>query len=745
MLTLQHFIDLGWHTVPLSGKLARNDDGTKTLPDFEKDWRIRYTENRNTRDAKLGGVLTGKVSNIIAIDCDNPATYAVFKALDPDYQAVAVSFGKYSEPTGTFIYAYDEALPDGFKLHEDAGFSVDFYSNNGFIYLPVVGNKTKLAWTEIPAIKPMPPQVKILVQQLAKKHVNKDVRHVTNVVTARCLQPLVKTFVEQGEFMPGLFKIITPRDFRELDQYVKEGYLHPDNVPQGRGSEYLSKVSAILGADISIDDTLYTGAMTLINSLWSNPMDHDTLDSTILDPMLERKASINGKPIWQFDAEWKRYTLVLSSKRQSSFELGFDDRRAIYYVVDMANTTYQAFDRDSELMAYLEAAAVNVPKKVELKKSLPIVNVVTRPNEDFGYISGADPTARDLNLFIQTPELAILNDPQSYASKYTRPDTILRFMETLIPEEVMRNYVLSFIKYKFKHFTYSPVILYFLGVHGSGKDTFVKILESIIGTIARPTVKEFLEIFNGYMLDNYFVQLDEFGNQLTRADEKEEALGKLKAYSGKSQISIRTMRTNGFQYNHNVTFISTANKNPLVLEDGDRRMAIISTPNKLSEADWVIALGGVSNVQTAIFKELKDFCYWLATECPSITASEFVTPPESEHKHKVIADSMFAAQKLAYCIKQKMWPYLLDLARDHHDTKFENALRANCLTTVELNALYDSMTDYKGNPKSLMRELKNAGLELTPSTHNGERTYKVQVEIPTFMESSNDEDYPSNI
>ena len=115
-------------------------------------------------------------------------------------------------------------------------------------------------------------------------------------------------------------------------------------------------------------------------------------------------------------------------------------------------------------------------------------------------------------------------------------------------------------------------------------------------------------MFNAWMLDNYFVQLDEYGNQLATVREREEALGKIKSYTGKQQVQIRQMRTDSFTYKHNVTFIMTANKNPLMLEEGDRRIAFFETPNVLAEADWVLESGGVAEVYLRIQKELKDFC-----------------------------------------------------------------------------------------------------------------------------------------
>lgn len=732
-MTIKLFSDLGWHTVPLAGSLERLEDGKKTVPMFPKNWRAIYAEVKNDKMVPLGGAITGKVSNIVAVDCDSPDTFVLFKSLDPSYEAIAMSLGKYSEPTGTFIYTYDEELADTFSVNEKHGMRLDFYSDGGFIYLPTEANKTKVPWPSIPEIRQMPASTKMLLKQLAKKNAVVEIPSVVNIMTANCLAPLVTQFTQSKKFMPGLFKIITPKDFRTEPQYITDGYLHPNNVPEGRGSEYLSKVSAILGADVSISEQLYVEAMTLINSLWEDPMDEDVFDKTIMNPMLECNARINGVPIWQHNPDWEEFVCVVPSKRQSTLELGFDDRRNMYYSVDTANEEFKCFGRDSEFISYLEAAAHGVPKRALLKKTIPIVNVVSDPSTQFGFIKGSDPTARDLNLFKQTPELMILKDPESYEKYYKRPVTTIAYLESLVPETKMRDFLLGFVKRKLLTFDYSPVILYFLGVHGSGKDTFVNILENIIGHIARPTATEFLEMFNGWMLDTYFAQLDEYGNQLTKVQDKEEALGKLKAYSGKKTVQIRQMRTDGFQYEHRITFIMTANSQPLVLEDGDRRMAFFATPNKLESLPWVAKAGGIAVVYERILAEIKDFCYYLATEVKELTASEYVKPAESQHKHKLIADSMYASQKIVYCIKHKMWQYLIDLSIENSVPAVEADLRAQRITTASLEELYSNITDFKGDFKAVVRQFKASGLTLKPTVKHGSSTYYADVEIPPFI------------
>ena len=736
-MTLQPYIDLGWHTVPLKGTLERLEDGSKTIPHFEPDWRAKYQKEKNAIDSKLGGTITGEVSGIIAVDCDNENTWKMFRALDPEYEFVLLSKGK-GYPAGTLVYKYDHDLANTFSINNGA-MALDFYSDRGFIYLATKANKTKIPiGTPLPEVREMPPIMKIMLMQFYESTLTKVDTGTSanlNVMTANCLNPTVRKFVEgKGEFMPGLFKVITPRDFRASPAYIETGYLHPNAVPEGRGSEYLMKVSAILGADISVDEELYTEAMIYLNDLFDEPLPQKRLDATIMDPMLNKKASIEGKPIWQYVDDWDEHRLILQGKRQTALELAFDDNRDMYYVVDSVNQKVKTFTRDNELMAYVEAVAISAPKKIEVKRSLPIVNTMAVPNLPFGFNVGNDATARLLNTFVQTPELMVFNDPGLYVDKYKRPDTILRYLEDLVPDDTMREYLLRFVKTKLSTFSYSPVILYFMGVHGSGKDIFVGILEQILGHVARPTTKEFLEMFNAWMTDTYIVQLDEYGNQLTAAKDRDEALGKLKAYTGKQKVQIRRMRTDGFSYMHNVTFIMTANKNPLMLEDGDRRIAFFQTPNKMDSLGWVKERGGVAEVYHAIHDEVKDFCYYLATEVQSLTRSEYVMPPESDTKHELIANSMYAAQRLAYVLKHNMIDYLIDLAESYEVDQVVKAARCGDLTTLELYELYDEMTEGNGNHRNLYKVLKNSGFEMRQTTRNGEKAYKLTMHAATPFE-----------
>lgn len=726
MKTIEQFMKLGWHTVPLKGKLERLEDGTKTVPSFEKSWKEHYQAKVNTVKSKLGGTMTGECSGIIAIDCDNTDTYEMFRRLDPEYKFVFVSKGK-GYNAGTIIYKFCDAMPFTFSL-ADNDIALDVYANGGFVYLPTESNKTKERF-ELVDLQEMPAATLLLLKQLhaLKNKVPEQIAAPANISTGNCLAPMVEQFTKTGDYLPGLFRIITPKDFRKEREYIRNGHLHPDKVPQGRGSEYLSKISAILGKDPSVSEELYVDALHSINNLWADPIDATRLDQTIIDPVLNKTATIDGKIIWEYDEQWRKHRLVLHTKRQANVELGFDDNRNQYYCVDIINEHIKSFSHDAELQSYVDAVAINPPKKAELKRSLPILNVVSSPGRSFGFHVDDNDNIKTLNTFIQTPELNILNHPEDYKEFYTRPELSIKFFESLVPERNMREYLLSFTKRKLLTFEYSPVILYFMGVHGSGKDTYVAMLEKIIPNIARPTVKEFLEKNNAWLLDTYFVQLDEYGNQLTRLADKEEALGKLKAYTGKPQVQIRSMRNDGFAHVHSATFVMTANKNPLMLEEGDRRIAFFPTPNILKNEAWVEEAGGIYVVHNKLMAEIKDFCYYLATEIEMLSGQDYVSPPESESKLTLIADSMYAASKLAFVMKNSMWDYLKDLATEHGTDEVKVAIRNKRITQDGMDNLYTIMTDMNGDVKALTKAVRNIGIEVHAINSGGSRDYHYDV------------------
>jgi hypothetical protein len=340
------------------------------------------------------------------------------------------------------------------------------------------------------------------------------------------------------------------------------------------------------------------------------------------------------------------------------------------------------------------------------------------------------------NLFVRTPELSVLNSPDNYATAYKKPICTLKYFETLIPNEFMRNFLFSFLRTKLTTFKPSPIILYMVGVPGSGKDTFTDILSTIIGGdyTTKPNAKVFLETHNGWIMDKFFVQLDEYGNSLTRYADKQEVLGRLKTYSGSDSLMIRSMGQDGFKHKHLTTFILTANSNPFPLEIDDRRVAYLRTPNNLAEADWVKDHGGIAEVILKIKeKEVIDFCYYLATEVKNLTGDEYNKPPMTEERDEMILDGLYPSEKIAYLIHKKMFVRLKQLAGDYGVAHFTDSWKDGRIRHERLAELYQSLTGGAGDEKanSVVMALKKYGYkrEYTTLANVGKISYYAVAQV----------------
>lgn len=717
------FIKAGWYTVPLEGKLERIEGGKKTLPLFEKEWRKKYSDKFNEKRVPLAGAITGACSGIMAIDCDNDITYQMFKALDPDYTFHFISKGK-PEGGGTIIYKYNSDV-GSFSLNTSE-IRLDFYSDEGFVYLPTENNKTKEPWegvTALPEIREAPKAIIAMLKTFKSKvpadNVRKD-NSPRHTISNR-LAPMLENFIKKKKYDPILFKVLTPYSFRDLPSYITKGHLHPNDVPHGRGSEYMSKISAILGSDISVNVEMYNNTMRLINGFWDDPMELGKLNATIINPMIEGRSTIDGKVIWQYDEHWEQMGFIATALNGDYLESFYDDVKGLYYLINYTVPYIKSFTDKRPVITTLKTLLGRGVTETQYDSTKQLIRTGLKPSMEFGHVEGTD----TFNLFRQTQELNVINNPKPYADQYAKPVHILQYIESLIPDDNMRNYVLSFLKTKLTTFKYSPVVLYLIGVPGSGKDTLVNILRAIIGQdyIARPDTKAFLEQYNGWLIDKYIVQLDEYGNKLTRTSEKQEALGKIKAYTGNEEVQIRAMRQDGFNYSHCTTFIMTANSNPLPIETDDRRVAFIRTPNRLDRMEWVKMAGGISHVQDMIKAEIMDFCYYLGTEVKTLKADDYVIAPDTEDKERLILDALPAAEQILFYIQHGRWEELIALADEYGINDFTLNWDKNKLEDSKLEELYDVMTEGQGSHRTIVKGMKGIGYSRSHTTKHGSNSF----------------------
>jgi hypothetical protein len=197
------------------------------------------------------------------------------------------------------------------------------------------------------------------------------------------------------------------------------------------------------------------------------------------------------------------------------------------------------------------------------------------------------------------------------------------------------------------------------------------------------------------------------------------------------------MRSDGYNYKHSITFIMTANTNPLPVEADDRRFAFIKTPNKLEIQDWVKEHGGISAVQDRIKEEVMDFCYYIATEVPALTFDEYVIAPMTKDKERLMLDSMPAVEQISYYIKNSQFEMLKDIAEEHNVKNFDENWEKNKLEDSKLEELYISMTEGQGSHRAVIKALKSLGLNRQHTTRHGQNVYYYFINDLHHFKSSN--------
>lgn len=736
-LFIDHF---RWLTVPLKGTIERLDNGKKTTPQFPTGWRSFFSKNRNEDATDVLGLLTGSVNQVVVVDCDDDITVNLMESLDPHNEWKFKSVGKVG---CSWVYTMDDDTPaESFSLTKVG--KLDYLANGRLCFLPTDGNKTK-EWKQTTAPPPlMPMSVRLFIQNAnnALPPAEQGNREATEYKFK--LGRLVEKFIaSSGEYDPKLFGILTPKSFRTLPEYVKNGSLHPNEIPEGLGSEYLSKVSAILGADESVNRELYFAAMTHINQLWDEPFSKARLNGTIIEPMIKGEVKINDQIVWKYNEGWDTRVFSKTTLDGHYIESFFDPEKNIYFVWNITQGTIKQFQDKSKCLTYLKSITGEKLTETTYDQSKQLVRTFFDPTKPFGG------SGTEFNLATRSSYLAVLNDPESLEN-YRYPINTVKYLETLIPDESVRTFFLRFLRTKLTTFAYSPIIPMLLGVSGSGKDTLISLLGIIVGKeyVANPEAKTFLETHNGFLLDKYFVQLDEYGDTISSLKDKGEALGRLKTYSGSDTIQIRRMGADGYSIKHNITFILTANRNPLALEAHDRRILYIKTPNRLDQQQWVAEGGGISKVIHKIRAELTNFCYYLATEYENLSSDEYVTPLETKDKDSLILESMPIYKRISYLTSNDSTELINTFHEVGLDSIGNNIVRESRVYLEQLFTLYEALGGDLAETKCINlinKELAGYGVAIKRTTRHGQSNVRyVDIVISDALRKEN-EDFAKEI
>lgn len=309
---------------------------------------------------------------------------------------------------------------------------------------------------------------------------------------------------------------------------------------------------------------------------------------------------------------------------------------------------------------------------------------------------------------ITTEGLEIINNPEQHEDNYMYPTITINYLESLIPNQQMRDYMLSFLKRKFMTFEYSPLTLCFINSH---KNPIEAILNSIVGTrpIAKPSSSALLGLHNDWILDKFFIDLDDSGrgsNVLLR----ELALDKLESISNNNCVPIISARKAPFNYKHSITFMVSSVDNPLLVETYNKNFAVINTIGDPEEIDWVQELGGMEVVTEGIELEALDFCYYLGIEIEPLTLEEYTKAPYgSKYKENMRISRNKVASRIVEYVSRGDFYELAKLAESYNVEGFTDGWETDKIDGDKLANLYEVLTFGEGYFRRISVVMKAAG------------------------------------
>lgn len=746
MVTSKWFKEQGLRMVPLNGStMERDTEGKKQVllhgeklsfgQSLPKAWTKLYGDLPKVfPTSKLAGLICGPLyskqpeeQEVIALDCDSTLAWDLLNSVNPEYNYKSRSNGKEG---GTILYLLPDELRTLVQYSiKKNGFDFEYMSLRGskvnaMVYLPTSANKTKSAIPKDAVLQyPSLPLITLLLQLAPKKEIVSAISYDSaSVATLPFNAPLVKQYVlevkagsVEGETITSkvaekVYKIFTPKTFRSCPGYQDKGWAHPDDeglLEAGSWSAYMIGLSAIAGADPSINKELYLDFMQAVNSQVSKPMGLERFNNEIVSPMVEGKSKIDGKSIWKYTDKWDEDSFTVVNQRGETLEYFSLDGEANIFIEYSHEANHVVQIKGAEnLRAQIyqrDATPEGVRPGVEVVKKLKLVSLVNTYQLPTGVTINSDGHAVINDRKMLLP-LKILREPENYVNIDASPANIYVrafnvFLAHLLNEdEDAILFMKQVISYHGRHLKSIPVILYLVGVGGAGKSHLGNFLSLLFGAEAtvRPSAAQVKSQYNDWLIGCAILILTETSD--AQAKDIEGIKGILKTITGEDSVGIEA-KYKALLGNIAIFCLPVVLANSLWYDpdENDRRLFSIAPKNTMRESILIsdfeqetggqivdIIASGINN--GTISKYLSGFC-------PKVLPPVPLTDDKLEMSRNQ-ADPIKAVKSM---VVSSDWAGLIDLLLEH---KVMNYLEADLGNPKIGNYLF------KGQLTELVEEMR---------------------------------------
>lgn len=715
-----------WVTVPI--RIQCEKDQKKLL--YPKDWTHR-NEFDDFTNANGLAVKTGKESDLTVIDVDSEEALNEIQKRFGINLFNASNYIVKTKKGWHFYFKYNPSLKTTTNYKGIKGF--DIRNDVANVIIEVPDNLSCASYQvikESDILTDLPEQlIYINTHQKQSSPIIKGIE----VVKERAKYPLALLVNELNtvEFVNGklrgltdkaksALRRLTPISFRNGEAgehyrtiFERKGYIEPNDIMDGDGSTYLSRVAAILAADETIDYQTYYRTLTKLNQLWQNPMPSDRLEKTIIK---NGNITIDGNSIWQHNPNWQddyKATSKVALMKNDGLTLFFEPQQDKYIVFDEHSNQLFAMKKQAFAQYLLSTTGEPFKEWRELPIKLMTFNPLRLEREY------SENGVEYFNTFQISPLLALAAKKEQPKK---RPDFILRIIENLIPNPDKRALFLKWLGYWFTTRKKSLVSWVFISPQGAGKGILTDlIIANIVGLqfCSLEVGEDLLESqFTNWLKDKMFVSFNEI-NTLTKDRYKNR--NKIKRLVTGEVFQLRQMGVGAYDYPNFANFIFSSNDAvPIDIEDTDRRFNVSISTQPLKGQGW---FDNVTDIRAKVLEELPDFVRYVST----LDTDEKIynTVIDDSEKAEIIADNRSPLDNFVVSLAVKNLEYFdIELSgMSVHDTylrKLQNSFEAGQIDTTFVFDLKNAILPTINLSKTkLSRLMKRRGFETVVKKQNG--------------------------
>lgn len=397
-----------------------------------------------------------------------------------------------------------------------------------------------------------------------------------------------------------LMQLITPLSFKDE---VQPDY-HPDRVQHGNGIEYLKGIRAKLGRDPSISIDLATEIMALVSQkLWSSPLSDKALANITED--LTQRTYPDGRPVFMYDPNATASPLIsMNGYPYMPLYRTLDDEFVIAKIngqvelIKGLNNFKKAVTSKNFSLMFDKSIIKTQSAIARVTENLETVKIFHLPHEKPGIFD--DHGTLVYNTYVPTKYLSIVRGDymQDQVYKHNSTPTIDMLLYNITIDHPGDSRMVSkleqFIAHKLKTLEYSPIVFQLMGNRGTGKGSFMQLLNIITNSTTRTKLNANNAQFNADTAGKMFLNEDE-------GFVTANLVNSLKELSGNKEIRVEGKGKDAIMVRNIGTYIFSSNQAQLLAETiDDRRFVALSsfTAEKLV----------VSDLENKLAEEAEQWC-----------------------------------------------------------------------------------------------------------------------------------------